>query len=169
MTWRMFHRRLSATLLALALGACSHMTSAPPATKPAVAPTPSAAAVTPSPTKPVPVKQVSTRLSVALLDPASATPEGRAAVAAISARIDDCWRAPESPDAPRVSLQLGLNQDGTVRTVSVLDKSAFAADAGYRAAATTATSAFFKCSPFLLPPAGYASWKSLALQITPHH
>jgi hypothetical protein len=166
----MIHRGLLAASLALALTACTHMGSAPPAAaKPAVASTPPSAAATTAPAKPVPPKQVSTRLSVALLDPASATPEGRAAVAAISARIDDCWRAPESPDAPRVSLQLGLNQDGSVQTVTVLDKSAFSKDTAYRAAATTATSAFFKCSPFLLPPAGYAGWKSLALQITPHH
>ena len=169
MTWRVLHRCLSATLLALALGACSHMNSSrPAATKPAAA-VPSTAAPTTAPVKPAPVKQVSTRLSVDLVDPASASPDARAAVASISARIAACWQAPESPDAPRVALQLSLNQDGTVQSVAVLDKGAFAGDAGYRAAATAATSAFFKCSPFLLPAAGYASWKSLAVQITPHH
>jgi hypothetical protein len=157
-----------AVLLSLALGACGHQNGSP-ASATTLAPAVVPSATTTAPAKPVPPKQVSTRLSVALLNPASVTPEGRAAVAAISARIDDCWRAPESPDAPRVSLQLGLNQDGSVQTVTVLDKSAFSKDTAYRAAATTATSAFFKCSPFLLPPAGYAGWKSLALQITPHH
>jgi len=169
MTWRLFHRCLSAILLPLALGACGRMNGSPPsATKPASS-TPSAATPAAVPAKPVPVKQVPTRLSIALVDPASASPDARTAVAAISTRIAECWRAPGAPNAPRVSLQLGLDRDGSVQTVAVLDKSAFANDAGYRAAATAATSAFFKCSPFALPAAEYAGWKSLPLQITPHH
>ncbi len=170
MTGRVLHRYLSATLLVLALGACHQMDRlAPPKSDPAVATIPSASSPTTVPVKPVAVKQVATRLSVALVDPASASPNARVAVGAISARIAQCWQRPEAPDAPGVSLQLSLNQDGSVRTVAVLDKRAFAADARFRLAATAATSAIFKCSPFTLPAADYASWKSLALQITPHH
>lgn len=166
MTWRVLPRGLSAALFALALGACDHQNGSPAS---AAKPAPVPSATTAVPAKPVPAKQVSTRLSVALVDPASAAPESRTAAAAISARIGECWRALESPSAPQVALRLSLNQDGSVQTVTVLDKSAFSNDAGYRAAATAATSAFFKCSPFVLPPAGYAGWKTLALQITPHH
>ena len=155
-------------LMALALGACDRR--AQPAAGPATPPSaPSAAAAMEAPPEPVPAKEVPTRLSVALLEPASTTAAGKAAVHAISARISDCWKALESPDAPPVSLRLNLNQDGTVRTVSVVDKNAFSSDAAYRGAATAATGAFFKCSPFALSSADYASWKSLVLQITPNH
>lgn len=155
-------------LMALALGACDRRAQpgAIPLTPPSA---PSAATAMEAPAKPVPARQVPTRLSVALLEPASTTAAGRAAAAAISARVSDCWKALESPDAPPVSLRLSLNQDGTVRTITVIDKKAFASDAAYRGAATAATSAFFKCGPFALSPADYASWKSLALQVTPNH
>jgi hypothetical protein len=162
------HTRHFALLLFLALGACGHPNGSPPsAAKPAPAAVPSATTTVPA--KPTPEKQVSTRLSIAPVDPASVSPEARAAVAAISTRIGACWSAPETSHAPQVALRLSLNQDGSVQTVTVLDKRAFSNDAAYRAAATAATSAIFKCSPFELPPDGYANWKALALQITPHH
>lgn len=168
MTGRVLHRCLSAGLLALTLGACGHASTVPSSTKPATT-TPSAAVPPSTSAKPVPVKQVSTRLSIAPIDGAPITPNVRSAIDAIAKRVAECWQGPESPDAPPVSLQLSLSQDGSVRTIAVLDKKSFSGNAGYRAAATAATSAFFECSPFVLPAAGYASWKSLALQITPHH
>ncbi len=169
MMWRLLHRCFSATLLALTLNACGHASMVPsPTTKPA-ATMPSAAVPSAAPAKPVPVKQVSTRLSIAPIDGAPVAPDARSAIAAISKRVAKCWQGPESPDAPPVSLQLSLNQDGSVRTIAVLDKKSFSGNAGYRAAATAATSALFECSPFALPAAGYAGWKSLPLQITPHH
>jgi hypothetical protein len=153
----------------LTLGACGHahtVSSSP--TTPAVT-APSTTVPSTAPAKPVPVKQVSTRLSIAPIAGAPIAPEAQSAIAAIAKRVADCWQGLESPDAPPVSLQLSLSQDGSVRTIAVLDKKSFSGNAGYRAAATAATSALFECSPFALPAAGYAGWKSLPLQITPHH
>jgi hypothetical protein len=163
------YRWLVMSLLSLTLGACGHASTVPSSAAKSATTTPSAALPPAAPAKPVPVKQVSTRLSIAPIDGAPVAPDARSAVAAISKRVAECWRGPESPDAPPVSLQLSLNQDGSVRTIAVLDKKSFSGNAGYRAAATKATSALFECSPFALPAAGYASWKSLPLQITPHH
>jgi len=118
---------------------------------------------------PAPPKNVPTRLAVALADPAAAPLSGKAAATSIARRISACWVSDQPPDPPVVHVQLGLNQDGSVRTLAILDKARFSADAGYRAAAATATSAFFKCSPFVLEPSSYAGWKSLALLVTPYH
>lgn len=158
-------------VLPMLLTACqaSEHQSAAPAPKPPAPAAQSSTSSTVAPKPPVPPKQVPTRLSVALVDPSSATETARAAAVAISARLGACWQAPAPVNAPAVSLQLNLNPDGSVQSVSVLDKNAFSTSAGYRAAAREATSAFFKCSPFVLPISGYAGWKSLALQITPHH
>jgi hypothetical protein len=99
----------------------------------------------------------------------SAVASAKGAAATISERVKSCWQGPVAPDAPNVALRLALNEDGTVKTISVLDKKAFTANAAYRASATAATTAFFKCGPFVLPNSAYAAWKSLDLQITPHH
>jgi hypothetical protein len=169
MTWRAFHRCLSASLLALTLGACGHASTVSSSAAKSATTTPSPALPPAAPAKPVPAKQVSTRLSIALIVGAPVASDARSAAAAISKRVAECWQGPESPDAPPVSLQLSLNQDGSVSTIAVLDKKSFSGNAGYRAAATAATTALFECSPFALPAAGYAGWKSLPLQITPHH
>ncbi len=170
MTGQALHHCLLAVLLSLTLGACDHTsTVVSSAAKPPAPAAQSSTSSTVAPKPPVPPKQVPTRLSVALVDPSSATATARGAAVAISARLGACWQAPEPVNAPAVSLQLNLNPDGSVQSLSVLDKSAFSTSADYRAAAREATSAFFKCSPFVLPISGYAGWKSLALQITPHH
>jgi hypothetical protein len=164
------HRCFPLILLLVTLGGCDRADPVGPSTPKPLAPAAqSSTTSTTAPKPPEPPKQIVTRLTVALIDPASATDIARGAAAAISARLEACWKAPESPDAPPVSLQLNLNLDGSVQSVSVLEKKIFASNAAYRAAAREATSAFFKCSPFVLPISGYAGWKSLALRITPHH
>jgi hypothetical protein len=110
-----------------------------------------------------------TRFTAAPLNGNSASATAKSAAATISARVQSCWQGPMAPDAPAVALRLALNQDGTVKTISVLDKKSFTANAAYRTTATAATTAFFKCGPFVLPNPAYAAWKSLDLQITPHH
>ena len=140
------------------------------AQKPAVAQLPAIPAPsTPPPAKPAPVKEVMTRFTAALLNASSASAAAKGAAATVSARVKSCWQGPVVPEAPEIALRLALNEDGTVKTVSVLDKKAFTANAAYRASATAATTAFFKCGPFVLPNSAYAAWKSLDLQITPHH
>jgi hypothetical protein len=123
----------------------------------------------PQPAKPAPVKTVMTRFRVALANPSTADDNARAAVAALSKRIESCWQAPAAPDAPEVTLRLALNQDGSLKTITVLDKKAFTKNAAYRASASAATTAFFTCGPFVLPVSAYASWKTLDLRATPHH
>ena len=155
-------------LLPLLLASCqSEMTSKPPPPQPTTAEPPPVLA--PQPTKPAPVKTVMTRFRVALANPAGANDGARGAAASLSARIDSCWRAPAAPNAPEVALRLALNQDGTVKTITALDKKAFTTNAVYRATASAATTAFFTCGPFVLPVSSYASWKSLDLRLTPHH
>jgi hypothetical protein len=157
-------------LAAFSLAACEQSAPMKSSTAKPVAPAAlSSTSSTVAPKPPEPVKEVLTRLEIAPAEPASASEVARAAVAAISKHIDVCWQGPEAVDAPAVTLQLNLNQDGSVLSISVLDKKSFATNPAYRAAAREATGAFFKCSPFVLPVSSYAGWKSLALRITPHH
>ena len=132
-----------------------------------------------APQKPVPVAPVaastppldpktSTTLVVTLQDPATATPGANAAAMIIAARLAGCWQSSESMDAPTVALHLGLDLEGAVEAVDVVDKTRFATQADYRAAAKTATGAIFKCSPFALPAESHASWESLIVLVTPH-
>jgi hypothetical protein len=141
--------------------------SAPAAAQVSAAPAP-AASPAPAPS-PLPPKGVPTKLLVALADPAATPQPGQAAAMSIARRIADCWESDQPPDPPVVPVELALNQDGSVRSVTILDKARFAADAGFRAAATAVTGAFFKCSPFVLPATSFAGWKSLALRVTPYH
>lgn len=162
-------RRHFVFLLPLLLGSCqTQPVQKSSAQKPAVVPAIPAPS-TPPPAKPAPVKEVMTRFTAVLLSGSSASATAKGAAETISARVKSCWQGPVAPDAPEVALRLALNQDGTVKTISVLDKKAFTANAAYRASATAATTAFFKCGPFVLPSSAYAAWKSLDLQITPHH
>jgi hypothetical protein len=144
-------------LLPLVLVACAPQKPAPIATAAAPAPAPR-----PSP-------KVQTTLIVTLQDPAKAGTEANAAAMIIAARLAGCWQSSESTDAPTVVLHLGLDAEGAVEAVDVVDRTRFAMQADYRSAAKTATSAIFKCSPFALPAASHASWKSLIVLVTPHH
>jgi hypothetical protein len=161
-------RRCFVILLPLLLASCqSEMTPKPQPQQPAAAEPPPVLA--PQPSKPAPAKKVMTRFRVALANPAGANDGAHGAAASLSARIDSCWRAPAAPDAPEVTLRLALNQDGTVKTITALDKKAFTTNAVYRATASAATTAFFTCGPFVLPVSSYATWKTLDLRLTPHH
>ncbi len=155
-------------VLPLLLASCQSEMTPRPQPQQAVAAEPPPV-LAPQPAKPAPAKTVMTRFRVALADPAGASDSARGAAASLAARIDSCWRAPAAPDAPEVALRLALNQDGTVRTITALDKKAFIKNAVYRATASAATTAFFTCGPFVLPVSSYASWKTLDLRLTPHH
>ncbi len=155
-------------LLPFLLCSCQTQMPAKSQTQQAVAADPPPA-LAPQPAKPAPVKTVTTRFRVALANPSAANASTRAAAGSLSARIESCWQAPGAPDAPEVTLRLALNQDGTVKTITALDKKAFTKNATYRATASAATTAFFTCGPFVLPVSSYASWKSLDLRVTPHH
>jgi len=162
------HRRHFVILLPFLLASCqTQMTAKPKPSQPAAAEPPPVLA--PQPAKPAPVKTVMTRFRVALANPSAANDSARAAALSLSARIQSCWQAPGAPDAPEVTLRLALNQDGTVKTITALDKKAFTKNATYRATASAATTAFFTCGPFVLPAAAYVSWKTLDLRVTPHH
>jgi len=142
-------------LLPLALVACTSQKPAP--VEPAATPAPP-----PSPKAP-------TTLIVTLQDAQRATPAANAAAMIIAARLAGCWQSLESMDAPTVALHLGLDPGGAVEAVDVVDRTRFATQADYRAAAKTATSAIFKCSPFALPAGSHESWESLIVLVTPHH
>jgi len=142
-------------LLPLALVACTAPKPTP--IEPAAAPAPP-----PSPKAP-------TTLIVTLQDAQRATPAANAAAMIIAARLAGCWQSLESMDAPTVALHLGLDPGVAVEAVDVVDRTRFATQADYRAAAKTATSAIFKCSPFALPAGSHESWESLIVLVTPHH
>ena len=146
---------VSLILLSLALAACAPQKPAPVVQAAASPPPP------PDPGAP-------TTLVVTLQDPATATPAANAAAMIIAARLAGCWQSSESIDAPTVALHLGLDLEGAVEAVDVVDKTRFATQADYRAAAKTATGAIFKCSPFALPAESHASWESLTVLVTPH-
>ena len=142
-------------LLAFALVACATQ-------KPA--PAEPVAASPPPPADP----ETSTTLIVTLQDAATATPAATDAATIIAARLAACWQSSEPIDAPAVALRLGLDFEGAVEAVDVVDRTRFATQADYRAAVKTATSAIFKCSPFALPADSHASWESLTVLVTPH-
>ena len=162
------HRRYFVILLPFLLGSCQTQMAAKPQPQQTAAAEPPPV-LAPQPAKPAPVKTVMTRFRVALANPSAANESAHAAATALSARIASCWQAPAAPDAPEVTLRLALNQDGTVKTITALDKKAFTKNATYRATASAATTAFFTCGPFALPASAYTSWKSLDLRVTPHH
>ena len=116
---------------------------------------------------PPPDPKIATTLVVTLQDPAAA-PAANDAAKIIAARLADCWQSSEATDAPAVTLRLGLDLEGAVEAVDVVDRTRFATQADYRAAAKTATSAIFKCSPFALPAESHASWESIIVLVTPH-
>ena len=149
----------------LALSACASQ----PAKVPATAATSAPANAVRFTAKPPASPNVATTFDVALVDPAGAPPAAQSAVAAIGQRIEACWRPPAAPDAPTVLLQLTLAEDGSVAAADTVEKKRFAAEPGYRAAATAATRAMFKCAPFALSATDYAAWKSLSLKLTPRH
>jgi len=155
-------------LLPFLLCSCQTQMPAKPQSQQAVTTEPPPV-LAPQPVKPAPVKTVMTRFRIALANPSAASDDARAAVVALSKRIESCWQAPAAPDAPDVTLRLALNQDGSVKTITALDKKAFTKNAAYRASASAATTAFFTCGPFVLPVSAYASWKTLDLRVTPHH
>jgi hypothetical protein len=140
-------------LLSLALAACAPQKPVEPVAAPAPPPTPKAP----------------TTLIVTLQDAAKASPAANAAAMIIAARLAGCWLSSEPMDAPTVALHIGLDREGAVEAVDVVDRTRFATEADYRQAAKTATSAMFKCSPFALPAESHASWESLIVLVTPHH
>ncbi|MFI4982939.1 MAG: hypothetical protein ACHQIO_21520 [Nevskiales bacterium] len=142
-------------LLPLALVACTSQKPAP--VEPAATPAPP------------PAPKAPTTLIVTLQDAQRATAEANAAAMIIAARLAGCWQSSEQTNAPTVALHLGLDPEGAIEAVDVVDKTKFATQADYRAAAKTATSAIFKCSPFALPAGSHESWESLIVLVTPHH
>jgi len=164
----LIRRRHFVILLPFLLGSCQTQMAAKPQPQQAAAAEPPPV-LAPQPATPAPVKTVITRFRVALANPLAANENAHAAATALSARIESCWQAPAAPDAPEVTLRLALNQDGTVKTITALDKKAFTKNSTYRATASAATTAFFTCGPFVLPASAYTSWKSLDLRVTPHH
>jgi|SRR5579871_1061780 len=146
---------VSLILLSFALIACAAQKPAPADPVAASAPPP-------------PGPETSMTLVVTLQDAATATPGATDAATIIAARLAACWQSSEPIDAPAVALRLGLDFEGAVEAVDVIDKTRFATQADYRAAVKTATSAIFKCSPFALPADSHASWESLTVLVTPH-
>jgi outer membrane biosynthesis protein TonB len=91
---------------------------------------------------------------------------------ALRRQISNCWNAPVgSRDAQNliVELVIDVNPDRTVRDTDIVDKSRYAGDSYFRAAADSAVRAVRnpKCSPLELPADKYDQWKRIDFTFDP--
>lgn len=90
---------------------------------------------------------------------------------AVKKQIAECWSVPVGAvDAENtvVSLRLSLTNDGTVRSVKILDQDRYNKESFFRAAADSAVRAVNRCSPLKgLPSDKYSSWKEMEMNFDP--
>ena len=91
---------------------------------------------------------------------------------ALRRQIEQCWNPPiGARDAQTlvVEVVINVNQDRTVADADVVDKSRYASDSFFRAAADAAMRAVRnpKCSPLLLPEDKYDQWKRIDFTFDP--
>ncbi len=87
-------------------------------------------------------------------------------------QIHKCWNLPAgAKDAQnmQISIRIGMNPDGTVRTARILNAARMSSDPFYRTMAESALRAVLNpmCQPFKLPPEKYERWKSMKLNFDP--
>jgi TonB family protein len=88
---------------------------------------------------------------------------------AIRQQIEKCWNVPAGArDAENliVDVRVQLNEDGSVASADIVDKSKLA-DPFYRAAAESARRAVMLCSPLQLPTKKYTTWRTITLSFNP--
>jgi len=89
-------------------------------------------------------------------------------LSAVRAQILRCWSVPSGwsdPHQVAVTVRFRLNRDGTLAgSPSVVE---FRASALGKAAADSAIAAIGACAPFQLPPAEYARWSDIQLELEP--
>ena len=86
--------------------------------------------------------------------------------------IRPCWHFPaglKDADQLVVDIQMELNEDGYVKSASIVDKARMAHDTGFRTAAESALRAVLDpaCNPLPLPKEKYKEWRNLELSFNP--
>ncbi len=87
-------------------------------------------------------------------------------------QIEQCWNVPAgAKDAQNliIDVHIDVDREGTATNVDIIDKSRYAADPFFRAAADSAVRAIRNpnCRPLKLPPDKYEQWKSITLSFNP--
>ncbi len=91
---------------------------------------------------------------------------------ALKQQLYRCWNVPlgaREPEKLAVEVRVYVRPDRTVQRAEILNRSRMAQDAYFRAMAESAFRAVMnpKCSPLLLPPTKYETWKTLVLNFDP--
>ncbi|HEU0118181.1 MAG TPA: cell envelope integrity protein TolA [Alphaproteobacteria bacterium] len=91
---------------------------------------------------------------------------------ALRHQVYQCWNVPMSAVNAAdliVQLSVDINPDRTVQHVEVVDQKRMETDPYFRAAAESAMRALTnpKCSPLVLPPEKYQTWKHLNFSFNP--
>lgn len=90
-------------------------------------------------------------------------------LAGIRRQIERCWNVPVGVpglETMRVSLRIQLEADGTVREVSIEDRSRLDNDSGFRTVAESARRAVLTCR-LSLPAEKYVVWRDMVLTFSP--
>ena len=93
---------------------------------------------------------------------------------ALAGRLRACWNLDPGAmgiDNMVIEIRASLNQDGTVRSVDILDKSRYNSDNFYRSVADSARRAVFICQPYNILaekyPDKYNKWSTMLLKFNP--
>lgn len=91
---------------------------------------------------------------------------------ALKQQLYRCWNVPigaREPEKLAVEVRVYVRPDRTVQRAEILNRPRMAQDAYFRAMAESAFRAVMnpKCSPLLLPPTKYETWKTLVLNFDP--
>lgn len=91
---------------------------------------------------------------------------------ALRRQISQCWNIPigaRNAEQLLVDVRIEVNPDRTVRTAEVVDQARMALDPFFRAAAESALRALRhpRCTPLMLPPDGYETWKNITFTFNP--
>lgn len=91
---------------------------------------------------------------------------------ALRRQIGQCWNMPigaRNAEDLIVEVLIEVNEDRTVRSAEVVDRTRLATDSAFRAAAEAALRALHhpKCTPLELPPDQYERWKTIRFNFDP--
>ena len=94
------------------------------------------------------------------------------ALALIREQIARCWNVPAGVRDAKdlvIEIRVAVAPDGTVQQATILDRSRYASDPVFRAAAESARRALFNplCTPLHLPPDKYDIWKDMLVNFNP--
>lgn len=91
---------------------------------------------------------------------------------AVRQQVMSCWLEPtglREGEQLIVEIKVVVNRDRTVQSAKVADNSRMRADPFYRTLAESAVRAMYnpRCSPLLLPPDKYTTWRTITFRFSP--